>query len=141
MVEVEQTATRLRKVIRRLNRRGESLTAEGGPTWPQHAVLHWLSERGPLTAKALAQLERVRPQSMARILDVLVERGWVCRMPDAADRRQSLVSLTPEGEAALRRGHDVRQVWLAEAMQSALTDEERRTLVTAVELLERIADA
>lgn len=141
MVEVEQTATRLRKVVRRLSRRGESLTAEGGPTWPQHAVLHWLFERGPLTAKGLAQLERVRPQSMARVLDVLVERGWVCRMPDAADRRQSLVSLTADGETALTRGRDVRQAWLAEAMESALNEEERRMLAAAVELLERIADA
>jgi len=141
VVEVEQTATRLRKVIRRLNRRGESLTAEGGPTWPQHAVLHWLFERGPLTAKALAQLERVRPQSMARVLDVLVERGWVCRMPDTADRRQSLLSLTPEGEAALGRGRDVRLAWLTEAVQSALTEEERQTLTAALDLLERIADS
>jgi DNA-binding MarR family transcriptional regulator len=141
MGELEEAAARLRKVIRLLGRRGEALTADDGPTWPQHAVLAWLAERGELTAKALAELERVRPQSMARVVEALEQREWVERTPASADRRQLLVSLTKAGRVALARGRALRQTWLTEAMHSVLTAEERQTLIAAIDLLERIACA
>jgi MarR family transcriptional repressor of emrRAB len=47
---------------------------------------------------ALAQ----SPANLTRISDALVERGYVSRSPDTADRRRMLLRLEPAGEKILR---------------------------------------
>ncbi|WP_020660707.1 MarR family winged helix-turn-helix transcriptional regulator [Amycolatopsis benzoatilytica] len=138
MEELEEAAARLRGAIRVLARRAESVTAAGGLTGQQQAVLGWLSERGALTAKELADLERVRPQSMAHVVDALVTRGWAARLPDAEDRRRVLLSLTESGAEALAHGRELRQAWLVEAMRTRLNEAERAELVAVIGLLERL---
>ena len=55
-------------------------------TMPQFRVLAHLAP-GQLTLSALAKRRRVSLQSMSELVQVLVERGWVVRAPDPADRR------------------------------------------------------
>ncbi len=136
--EVVDAARRLRMIVRSLNRRAQADTGEGSPTRSQQAVLSWLDERGELTPSALAAAECIRPQSMGELVDALEQRGWVTRSRDPGDRRQVLVSLTPTGDAALDRGRRLRQAWLTEAMRTVLDAEERRTLIAAIGLLERV---
>ncbi len=50
------------------------------------------------TCAALAQ----SPANLTRIADVLVERGFITRSPDLADRRRMLLALQPEGERVVR---------------------------------------
>jgi len=47
---------------------------------------------------ALAQ----SPANLTRIADSLVERGYVSRDPDVADRRRMMLALRPEGERLLQ---------------------------------------
>jgi hypothetical protein len=75
---------------------------------------------------------------MGELVDGLVRKGWVSRQGDPDDRRRVLVLLTETGAEALDRGRRLRQAWLAEAMTVLLDAEERRTLITAIGLLERI---
>lgn len=138
MDEVGDAARRLRMVVRMLNRRAQAETGEGSPTRSQQAVLAWLEERGELTATALAAAEQVRPQSIGELVDALERRGWVVRRRDRSDRRKVLVSLTSAGADALDVGRRLRQAWLTEGMRKRLDGEERRRLIAAIGLLERV---
>jgi DNA-binding MarR family transcriptional regulator len=136
--EIAEAAARLRMVVRVLNRRAQGGTAQGTPTRSQQAVLAWLAERGAMTPSALAAAEGIRPQSLGELVDALTRRRWVSRRADPGDRRQVLVSLTAAGRKALDRGRRLRQTWLTEAISTRLDPDERRTLIAAIGLLERV---
>jgi DNA-binding MarR family transcriptional regulator len=50
-----------------------------------------------ITVSRLAELARVRKQSMAQAIDQLERTGYVERRPNPRDRRSRLVFLTPRG--------------------------------------------
>jgi DNA-binding MarR family transcriptional regulator len=141
MDSIDDIAARLRVVVRLVYRRVQTATGEGSPTRSEAAALAWLDERGPLTLRALAELEQVRQQSMSQSVDALDERGWATRSPDANDRRQVIIALTDAGKAALEAGRGVRQAWIVDALTRLLDDKERRALAHSLDLLERIARA
>ena len=59
----------------------------------------------------LARLAKVRKQSMAHSVDLLVEAGYVTRQADPGDRRASLIFLTDKGRALRPASHSAgRQV-------------------------------
>jgi DNA-binding MarR family transcriptional regulator len=56
----------------------------------------------PASQRELGERLRKDPADMVRLLDAASDAGLVAREADPADRRRRLVSLTPEGSAALR---------------------------------------
>jgi DNA-binding MarR family transcriptional regulator len=130
----------LRRAVMGLGRR---LRAERPPdslSATKLALLGHLYRRGPTTGVALAELERIQPQSLTRVLADLVEEGLISRRPDPDDGRGQLVDITPDGRAALTGDMQMRDAWLAKAMDSELSDGERELLRTAAKLMERLAD-
>lgn len=105
------------------------------------SVLALLSRHGPLPPAAIARLERVRPQSLTRVLGDLEAEGFVRRSADAADARRILLALTEAG--ARRLGDEVhrREAPLAEAVARSLTAPERARLRAACRVMDRLADA
>ncbi|WP_277213041.1 MarR family winged helix-turn-helix transcriptional regulator [Isoptericola croceus] len=75
--------------------RGHGLTAL------QYTALTVLERHPGMTSSALARNSFVRPQTMAQMITYLLERGFVRRAPDARSRRQLLIYLADEGQAAL----------------------------------------
>jgi DNA-binding MarR family transcriptional regulator len=124
------------RVARRL--RAEKSDQELSDT--QFSVLALLDRKGPLTPRALAELERVQPPSMTRTLAGLLERGLVDRTGDPADRRQAIVRLTEPGGLAVRETRRRRDAWLARRLAD-LDPNERAVLAEASEILRRIADS
>lgn len=53
--------------------------------------------RGGSSVQELADRLSMAKQSAARLADLLVERGYVGRQPDAADRRRVVLTLTARG--------------------------------------------
>jgi DNA-binding MarR family transcriptional regulator len=108
----------------------------------QAAALGRLDRDGPQTVADLAAAERVSHQSMARLVRALGEQGLVepARAP-AGDRRRRPWRATARGRTALGEQRSRRVDWLADAMRRELTAAERRTLIEATALLERLADA
>jgi len=88
----------------------------------------------------LARQERLQPQSLTRIIAELDQRGLVARRPDAADRRQVLIDITPQGRELLVLDARQQNAWLAAAMDTKLTGTEQALLVLAGKLLDRLAE-
>jgi DNA-binding MarR family transcriptional regulator len=97
------------------------------------ALLARLAE-GPKTQRELGHRLRKDPADMVRLLDTAAEEGLVTRVPDPADRRRRLVSLTPDGESALRIAMEVAR-GIEEELLAPLSEAERRKLH---ELLSRL---
>lgn len=103
---------RLAIVTGRLNRR---LRSAGGQL--SHGLLSALatiSKQGPLRLAELAQLESVSAPSTTRLVAELVAKGLVSREPDPEDGRAILISITPDGEAAVTAARAARAKMIAE---------------------------
>ncbi|MFB7635678.1 MarR family winged helix-turn-helix transcriptional regulator [Streptomyces sp. NPDC056149] len=105
----------------------------------QVAVLGVLDRDGAMTTSDLATDQRVRPQSMARAVGLLLEQGLVTRRAHPTDGRKSLVELSDAGRAALEAERGRRAGWLATAIEAELTEDEREMLAGSAALMERLA--
>lgn len=105
----------------------------------QVAVLGVLDRDGAMTTSDLATDQRVRPQSMARAVGLLLEQGLLTRRAHPTDGRKSLLDLSDAGRAALEAERGRRAGWLALAIEAELTEEERGLLARSTALMERLA--
>ncbi|KOV74774.1 MarR family transcriptional regulator [Streptomyces sp. AS58] len=138
-------------VAGRLRRRLQALEGIEGPdpssgaerelSPSQASVLRRLAKNGPASASDLAAAEGVRPQSMAKTVLALEEAGHVTRSQDPHDGRRQLVSLTERGRERRQGDRLARQAWLARALQAHGTEEEVRAVITAMALLDKVAQA
>ena len=88
----------------------------------------------------LAGAEGVRPQSMATIVAALEQRGLIERTPDPEDGRRQVISLTIAGRRRAESDRRVRDEWLARAIQERYSERERRVILDALALLERLTE-
>jgi DNA-binding MarR family transcriptional regulator len=134
-------ADALRRSLSRLARQLRRLRADHGISAAKLSVLGRLHRHGAaLTAVDLARQERLQPQSLTRIIAELDERGLVSRRPDANDRRQILIEISPQGRELLVLDARAQNAWLAEAMAERLTGMEQALLGLAVRLLDRLGE-
>ena len=84
-----------------------------------HRALHFIGRNPGITVSDLLGLLRITKQSLARVLNVLIARGYVTQAPGRADRRQRLLNLTPEGQGLERRLFDRQRERLAAAYREA----------------------
>ena len=133
-------AHRLRVFVGRLRRRVQDASSVGDLTAPQASALARLVLNEPSSASQLAGAERVRPQSMAKTLTVLAERGLIRREPDPDDARRQLLFLTDQGRACAQGARASREEWLAEAFEQRFSPAERRVIDQALTLLERVVE-
>lgn len=137
-VDPRQLATVLRDAITRLNRRVRQARPVGDLSVAQLSALTSLELAGALTAGELAEVERVRPPTMTRILAKLAERGLIERRPHPTDGRQVIIAASARGRAVYTAFDQVRDEWLT-ARLGELDDDERRTLRQAAAILRRVA--
>jgi DNA-binding MarR family transcriptional regulator len=130
----EELAPRLRWAVTRLARRlRQEAGANLGPS--QTAALATVERHGPLSPSELAEIERIRRPSVTRIVRHLEQASLIERVTDPQDGRASILSVTAEGRALLRRLRERKTAYLAKRL-AALDAEDRRTLERAAELLE-----
>ena len=94
-----------------------------------------------MNAAELAGQERIKPQSLTRLLNDLDERGLIKRRPDESDGRRLLIEITAAGREILTRDTKQRDTWLAVALSNELSATEQEMLRLAAHLMERLADA
>ena len=91
---------------------------------------------GPRTLGELAAAEQVRPATMTRIAQSLVEDGYARRGADPKDGRVVRLSATPKGRRVMRQGRERRVSNLARLLERLSEDEVAR-VHEAAELVER----
>ena len=89
--------------------RAEDPLAEIGLSGRQYMVLAVLSGDTPPSQQELAGLCGLLPAQVVPVIDELERRGLVARQRSEADRRRSVVSLTPEGAEILAKADELAQ--------------------------------
>ena len=138
-------ATALRISVSRLARRlrVERLVpeiAEPALSDTQLAALATLERHGAMSPGDLAEHEKVQPPSMTRVIAALVDWGLVTRAPHSTDRRQVILTVTPEGRSLVQRVRRRKEAWLAQKL-AALSPQERATLREAAPILEKLSQS
>jgi DNA-binding MarR family transcriptional regulator len=136
----DELAKTLREAIHRLNRRVRQARPVGDLTFSQLSALTSLQLAGALTPRELADMERVQPPTMTKIVGKLEDLGLVARTPHPTDRRQVILAATEHGRAVFAQFEKARNEWLAVQL-AKLSGEERDTLARAAEILQQVAKA
>ncbi|SDK31061.1 MarR family winged helix-turn-helix transcriptional regulator [Streptomyces indicus] len=104
-------------------------TYEDRVTLPQFRLLVVLSAHGPSKLVALADGLGVSPSTAMRMTDRLIAAGFADRQINPANRRETVLRLTPEGarlveDVTARRHREIEQIVarLAPAQQAALVE-------------------
>jgi DNA-binding MarR family transcriptional regulator len=136
----DDLAKTLREAIHRLNRRVRQARPVGDLTFSQLSALTSLQLAGALTPRELADMERVQPPTMTKIVGKLEDRGLVARTPHPTDGRQVILAATEHGRAVFAQFEKARNEWLAVQL-AELTPEQRDTLAHAAAILQQVAKA
>ena len=84
-----------------------------------HRALHYIGRNPSISVSDLLAILRITKQSLARVLNALVEEGYVDQQPGQVDRRQRLLSLTEQGMALERQLFERQRERLAGAYREA----------------------
>jgi MarR family transcriptional repressor of emrRAB len=88
----------------------------------------------------LSQLATQSRTNMTRIVDSLVERGWVTRHASEVDRRRIVLAITDEGVAVVKRLLPQFHPKLSSFL-SILSDEEKQTMIMGLQKIAALLDA
>ena len=113
-------------------------TQANTPTTSQSETLSLLDRAGPLSVAELACRRNVRHQSMRVVAGQLESEGLVSKMPNPADGRSQLLTITENGRAQLGRAREARTLQIANVIEERLSDKDRRTLEAAIRVIERL---
>ena len=136
----DQLTSSLRIAVMRLARRLRAEKSNDTLTLTQLSALASLAKYGPLSPTALAEIERVQPPSMTRVIAHLEQLGLATRVAHPSDRRQSVIELAAAGRDRIAEDRRRSRAWLARVLAD-LEDEDRAALEAAVPLLERLAQS
>jgi DNA-binding MarR family transcriptional regulator len=129
----------VRRAIVRLNRRLRAASTDSTLSASKMSALGFLYSHSPCSAGELATAERLQPQSLTRLLSELEGEGYITRVKNREDRRQSLLEITSAGKNILVRDMRERDRWLTEAIVH-LCDTERQLLPIAAKIIHRLAE-
>src|SRR5579875_3106120 len=84
-----------------------------------HRALHFIGRNPGMSVSELLAVLRITKQSLARVLSLLVDQGYVAAVPGRSDRRQRLLTLTQTGQALERRLFERQRERLVAAFREA----------------------
>jgi MarR family 2-MHQ and catechol resistance regulon transcriptional repressor len=100
-------------------------------------ALEVLVERGPSRSQALAEVLMLDKSTTTRVVDALVRKGYVERLPDPEDARAVSLRVTPEGRQLYLRINSE----LIEQQADLLRDLDPEVRGAATEIIRRLARA
>ena len=100
-------------------------------------ALEVLVLRGPMRAQALAEALRLDKSTVTRVVDALVRKAYVERLPDPDDARAQSLRITPAGRALFKRIDDE----MTQQQAALLGDLAPEIRAGATELIQRLARA
>jgi len=97
----------------------------GDLTQSQFGVLETLLHLGPLSQTEICGKLLKSGGNVTLVIDNLEKRGWVHRDPDPEDRRITIVSLTPAGEALIRKVFPIHLQAIVDELSVLLPEEQK----------------
>jgi DNA-binding MarR family transcriptional regulator len=92
--------------------------------------------KGLTSVSELAQEKQISRSAISQAVDVLVDRGLICRLQNARDRRNIPLELTDSGSQLLDAILEKNRLWMKQQM-AALSARELETLAHGLEILGR----
>jgi DNA-binding MarR family transcriptional regulator len=119
-------------VLRPLRRQMRSHRA--GLSIPQFRSLCFVERYDGASLSMVADHLDLSLPTVSRMINALVQRGYMQRKSSEDDRRHVSLSLRARGQAIMREARHATQQYLAERFEN-LSDEQRQSLVAAMETL------
>jgi DNA-binding MarR family transcriptional regulator len=136
-----ETASALRGAVSDLHKRlRKQAYSAGGLSITETYTLSYLYRSGGLSPSELAEINKIKKQSMSQVLSHLEELKLIKRVVSAEDKRKMVISLTVHGTRVVEKTRYERDEWLAQAIGERLGEKELKTLAAVIPLLQRIAD-
>lgn len=110
--DLERASLALRDFYYRSHRLIDRIMTAHGASYARTRVLTEIADKGPLRSTDLALAFGYAPRTVTEAIDGLERDGLVRRHPDAEDRRAKRISLTAEGEAAVRTAEASRRRYI-----------------------------
>lgn len=130
----------LRRILRATEMYSRELAQSAGLTPAQLRVLQIVDMQDGVTPKKLSQQMQVSQATVTALVDKLVARDMVRRLPSESDRRQTHIVITTLGHASLEQAPDALQQRYVRAFES-LPDWEQAQLVSSLERVAAMLDA
>jgi len=141
-MELFETASALRGVVSDLHKRLRKQAYSAGElSITEMTTLSYLFRKGSLFPSELAEINKIKKQSMSQVLAHLEELKLIRRDVLKDDKRKTAISLTAIGRKMIEKTRYERDEWLAAAIGERLDEKEVKLLASVLPLLRRIADA
>lgn len=97
----------------------DAVLAEFGLGRAHHRVLHFVNRNPGLKVQDLLEILKITKQSLARVLKLLVDEGWIRQVAGNEDRRQRLLHTTEKGAGLAGRLDALQARRIAQALAAA----------------------
>ena len=125
----------VRVETRLYNAVAERVRAEAGVAAGHFELLRYVRDHPDARVADLAAAFAVGVGTTSKIVDRLEKQGWVERRPNPANRRSSLLALTPAGESAVSRAEPAWQAAIQEILGGTVTSDELTALSLVLDAL------
>jgi MarR family transcriptional regulator, multiple antibiotic resistance protein MarR len=113
----------------------QRVKAEAGVGAGHFELLRYVRDHPDARVADLASAFAIGVGTTSKIVDRLETQGWMERRPNPANRRSSLLALTPAGEAVVSRAEPAWQAAIQEILGGSVTPDELAALSLALDAL------
>ena len=132
-VVLDTVFTDLVRVETRLyNAVAERVKAAAGVGAGHFELLRYVRDHPDARVADLASAFAIGVGTTSKIVDRVEKEGWVERRPNPANRRSSLLALTPAGESTVSRAEPAWQAAIQEILGAAVPSDELTALAQAL---------
>ncbi|MQY20489.1 MarR family winged helix-turn-helix transcriptional regulator [Nocardia macrotermitis] len=125
----------VRAQTRLYNAVAERLKATAGIASGHFELLRYVRDHPDARVADVASTFAIGVGTTSKIVDRLEKNGWLERRPNPANRRSSLLALTPEGESQVSRAEPIWQSAIHEILTPAIPPTHRTALTEALATL------
>jgi MarR family transcriptional regulator, multiple antibiotic resistance protein MarR len=134
--DLDAVFTDLVRVETRLyNAVAERVRAEAGIGAGHFELLRYVRDHPGARVADLASSFAIGVGTTSKIVDRLEKESWLERRPNPANRRSSLLALTPAGESVVSRAEPAWQAAIQEILSGAVTPDQLTALALALSAL------
>lgn len=115
------------------------MRASAGGMGPSHFQLLGMLARRSCNLSEIAERQSVTMATISNSVNILVDRGWIQRIPVSHDRRMVRVVLTPTGKEVLDENQQRLENQVKKRL-SELSTEDLDKLIYGLQILKRVLD-